>query len=668
MPKRKRSKTWRHPRDQQSSQHRSRTFLYVVPLVLALAAALGWYFLFRAPWPAEQPVSSDQPSDRQDTVAVVEDSRPDSPPIKQLPSSESSTSLVSVVTPQARARWDAQRQGLNPLDEEWNTETLNTAAGSQLKSLGKLLTHPELLSTERLQPLLAKSFSCGPLLPQKTRPTFEDQSLTVIQGVTDAGTLQPETRGEYRGAAGFTEALQSLLEPLREATNVRFKFKLFNIQLEDDSFTTRQFFAISGQTPDAMLDQNATWLIRWKFPQPGEEPQLQWIGVEAFEQVRAHTTGGPLFVDCTEAALGANDAYRNQLRYSISHWVERIEMYLGFYFFEHTGLAVGDVNGDDLEDVYVCQQGGLPNRLFVQQADGTLKDISAEAGVDFLDLTYSALFVDLDNDGDQDLVVSTRFHLLFLSNDGQGNFQRQTAGSPGRGYSLAAADFDLDGDLDIYACLYYARRRDAAALPVPAPYYDANNGGANYLLRNDGGWTFTDVTTEVGLDVNNTRFSLAAAWEDYDNDGDADLYVANDFGRNNLYRNEGGKFTDVAAEAGVEDGAFGMSVSWGDYNHNGLMDIYVANMFSAAGNRVTYQRHFKPHATGEAKSRLQHTARGNTLFENRGDGTFRDVSADAGVTMGRWGWASLFTDINNDRWEDLVLANGYFTGSEPNDL
>ena len=94
--------------------------------------------------------------------------------------------MVSVVTPQARARWDAHRQGLKPLDEEWNTETLNTAAGSQLKSLGKLLTHPELLSIEQLQPLLAKNFSCGPLLPQNTRQTFEDQSLTVIQGVIDA--------------------------------------------------------------------------------------------------------------------------------------------------------------------------------------------------------------------------------------------------------------------------------------------------------------------------------------------------------------------------------------------------------------------------------------------------------------------------------------------------
>ena len=170
------------------------------------------------------------------------------------------------------------------------------------------------------------------------------------------------------------------------------------------------------------------------------------------------------------------------------------------------------------------------------------------------------------------------------------------------------------------------------------------------MLRNDGDMTVTDITRESGLDMNNTRFSLAAAWEDYDNDGDADLYVANDFGRNNLYRNEGGKFTDVAAEAGVEDGAFGMAVSWGDYNHDGLMDIYVANMFSAAGNRVTYQRRFKPQATGEAKSRLQHTARGNTLFENRGDGTFRDVSGDAGAP-----WAA---GVGPRCWRTLTTIAG----------
>ena len=95
-----------------------------------------------------------------------------------------------------------------------------------------------------------------------------------------------------------------------------------------------------------------------------------------------------------------------------------------------------------------------------------------------------------------------------------------------------------------------------------------------------------DVTQETGLNQNNSRYTLSASWNDFDLDGDQDLYVANDFGRNNLYRNDEGKFIDIAAEAGVEDLSAGMGVCWGDYNQDGLMDLYVSNMFSSAGNRV----------------------------------------------------------------------------------
>ena len=91
-----------------------------------------------------------------------------------------------------------------------------------------------------------------------------------------------------------------------------------------------------------------------------------------------------------------------------------------------------------------------------------------------------------------------------------------------------------------------------------------------------------------GIDENNRRFSRSACWEDYDNDGDQDLYVANDFGRNNLYRNDGGHFDRRCRLAGdVEDSAAGMSAAWGDFNRDGNMDIYVANMFSSAGSRIT---------------------------------------------------------------------------------
>ena len=122
------------------------------------------------------------------------------------------------------------------------------------------------------------------------------------------------------------------------------------------------------------------------------------------------------------------------------------------------------------------------------------------------------------------------------------------------------------------------------------------------LFRNDGHGRFVDVTAEAGLDENNDRFSFAAAWADYDEDGWPDLLVANDFGRKNLYRNlgargrPGARSSDVAAEAGVEDVGAGMSAAWLDYDNDGRLDIYTGNMWTAAGQRVTAQAGFLPEA------------------------------------------------------------------------
>jgi len=117
----------------------------------------------------------------------------------------------------------------------------------------------------------------------------------------------------------------------------------------------------------------------------------------------------------------------------------------------------------------------------------------------------------------------------------------------------------------------------------------------NFLLRNEGNAIFRDRTEAAGLSVENDRYSFACAWGDYNADGHPDLYVANDFGRSNLYRNNGdGSFTAVSTEAGIDDPGAGMSASWFDYDSDGKQDVYISNMWSAAGMRVSEQEPLSP--------------------------------------------------------------------------
>ena len=202
----------------------------------------------------------------------------------------------------------------------------------------------------------------------------------------------------------------------------------------------------------------------------------------------------------------------------------------------------------------------------------------------------------------------------------------------------------------------------------PMPFHDANNGGSNMLWRNVGDLEFRDVTGATGMNKSNSRYSFAASWEDYDNDGDQDLYVANDYGRNCLYRNDGGSFTEVASALRLEDTSSGMSVSWADFNLDGQMDVYTSNMFSSAGNRITYQKQFKPGLPEDIRRQFQHIAIGNSLFEGVAGQPFRDVGLQAGVNMGRWAWGSKFVDFNNDGRDDILVANGFITTEDTGDL
>ncbi|MCC7293143.1 MAG: VCBS repeat-containing protein [Phycisphaerales bacterium] len=571
--------------------------------------------------------------------------------------------------PGEQARQTEERLGskvrkFDPREDAWEGEVLNEVTGAQLNALGKLIEHPADADEAHLGAIAAPTYAGAPLRPSPLVEAFND-GVTVVRRAAALGADLRDRDQTLTGAAGLGEALRGLAEPLAGCSDVHVKFKIISVIPAEKTVETRAYYQAWGHGKSGVVQLSATWTTRWVRQDGSAPPRLEWIGVEAYEETAGPRNGDPMFTEATRSVLGGNPSFEQQLLPSLETWLATMDRSLGLEISGHEGIVLGDVNGDGLDDLFVCQPGGLPNRLYVHQPDGTARDATREAGLDLLEMTHSALMVDFDNDGDQDLAITISPGVLLYANDGAGKFKPASMIEKPNAHALAAADYDLDGNLDLYVGCYFTPQSMGT---LPVPYHDANNGAPNFLLRNDGGLKFSDVTEQVGLNVNNTRFTFAASWEDFDNDGDPDLYVANDFGRNNLYRNDKGFFRDVAGEAGVEDISAGMGVSWGDYNRDGLMDLCVSNMFSSAGSRVAHQRQFKTDLNPETKEQFQRHAKGNSLFENAGDGTFRDVSETAAVTMGRWAWGACFTDLNNDGLDDLVVPNGFISSEDTKDL
>ncbi len=572
----------------------------------------------------------------------------------------------------------------DPGQDGWESEALEQEAKAQLKALGKLIVHPGDPETPALESLVVpEGFRGDRLVPEDLEEVFSDGVLVV-----ERPPKEGSSSGQLTGLDGLQESLAEAAAGIAGDEEARFEVKIVGVEPGEGGFATRQYVSLFGVTERGAVEDHATWRVEWKHGEDGTPPRLQGLAVERFERVRTRELGRPLFADCTEAALKANESYRTQLLFGTNHWLDRYPDRNTGVFNAFRGLSVGDVNADGLEDLYLCQEPGIPNKLFLQRPDGSLEDVARQWEVDWLADSRSALLLDLDNDGDQDLVVAMYGYVVVASNSGARFEIREVLACEGSTISMAAADYDQDGRLDFYVCVYGQSADLTGASPDAVlgdqVFFDHRGTAGNRFFRNEianGEWKFAEVTARVGLDEGNYRRSLAAAWEDFDNDGDLDLCVANDFGPNNMYLHtqvDGKpKFVDIAARAAAEDVAFGMSASWGDYDRDGWMDLYIANMFSSAGQRVTSQARFKSGLPPEKRGIFQRLARGNTLLRNHGPSTgpgagsgvsFRDESVEAGVTMGRWAWGSNFVDLNNDGWEDLVIANGFVTGEDADDL
>jgi len=317
-------------------------------------------------------------------------------------------------------------------------------------------------------------------------------------------------------------------------------------------------------------------------------------------------------------------------------------------------VSVADVNGDGLPDLYFTNSRfGEPNALYINNGDGTFREAAREAGLADLNtpdkgVSMGAVWGDFDNDGLEDLLVYRYGKLSLFKNLGGLRFRDVTveAGLDQWINSNGAIwfDYDRDGLLDLYVTAYFRSDVNLYDLTSTKIMHDsfefANNGGKNRLFHNLGNGKFEDVTDKMG--VGSTRWTRAAASADFNDDGWPDLYLANDYGPEELYLNDHGrKFT--LARAGLEaDSKSGMSVSIGDVHNRGRMDVFVTDIsekgYLFQGNNLRLNLF---HELGR--------------FENIAKG----VISDAG-----WAWGAQFGDLNNDGRNDLYIANGFISASK----
>ncbi|MEM9596525.1 MAG: CRTAC1 family protein [Acidobacteriota bacterium] len=325
-----------------------------------------------------------------------------------------------------------------------------------------------------------------------------------------------------------------------------------------------------------------------------------------------------------------------------------------------SGLAFGDFDNDGFEDLYLANFAGPilmgrteleaereGGKLFHNQGDGTFRDVTETAGVGHVGWDNGVLWVDVDGDGWLDLLITGIDKIVLYRNRGDGTFEDQSVVA-GLGaltceaMGAAAADYDRDGDLDLYIPCYVDfpldRARDRplvggrpGTMTTPANYPPQ----PNLLLRNDGTGRFENLAAEAGVDDPQGR-GLQAIFVDIDDDGWQDLYVANDQSFDRLFRNREGTFEDVTLTAGTRDPRAGMGIGIHDVNGDGKVDLFLT------------------HWVGEENALyLNASDDSGLLFEDR---TFEEGLGPIGRDL--VGWGTGFRDFDLDGRADLFIVNG----------
>lgn len=378
-----------------------------------------------------------------------------------------------------------------------------------------------------------------------------------------------------------------------------------------------------------------------------------WIPAEeiSLQASMAGLSDGFTFEDITEKS-GLKAFYRAKVNESNPSYLEVMG----------GGVAVGDVDGDGFEDIFLTgmssfkddpEKESSPSGLFKNNGDGSFKDITREAGLSQMNgYPQGALFFDYNNNGLQDLYIASYDGGQLFRNDG-GTFTDITQQSglnlegfcgeyPCFGSAASAADYNRDGHTD----LFIVNNVDWD-INDPAQYGERQLFPAffksqdSFLFENNGDGTFSNVTEKSGVN-NHGGKGLSAVWLDFNNNGWPDLYIANDLTRNRLYLNRGdGTFTDLAVSAGVNEVKSSMGINAADYNGDGNLDLATTNL---EGSYIS-------------------------LFRNLDDLRFDYATHYSGLNPSRRssGWGVEFADFNYDGNPDLVMAAGPVWDTNPAD-
>ena len=571
--------------------------------------------------------------------------------------------------------------------------------------------------TDRLKGL-NKSVMNLALPDHQSRDLFED-SLKLVDLSPDAeketeelsatASLQMVKWGISDEAKALPFSKLSMWRPLLDKVDY-FERAGFNIKkshfLNDaqSEFETELLFDGVASTDSGKLSTvKARQVVRWRKHAAGSEEEASLWRIYDWRMTSFETikTSRKLFTEVLEQVLAADQQTLRRAR--DSKFTEYFRQFLqsqreGTTFYipdrsfkfdqKNIGVSVVDLDRDGFDDFYVVDPWS-ENMFFHNRGDGTFEEVAAELGINIGDYTTSALFADFDNDGDTDLFLGRSIRRALYFENENGRFVDRTEDRfdvilPKWSFGITTVDYNSDGLLDIYVSTARNLEHIEAEWLTPGNNYDkkmpVNIGAANWqkmrkLLQSKDAHAFVNkigVPNVMLKNLGNGRFAipeespelgvfretLQSAWSDFDDDGDPDVYLVNDFGPNNLLRNDGnGRFVDVTEQTGTTDIGNGMGVTWGDYDNDGRQDLYVTNMYSKAGKRITASIPY-------LDERFTKSAQGNSLLRNL-SGAFERVSGAEppalAVTTGGWGWGSQFVDIDNDGYLDIYALSGYIT-------